>query len=489
MSDSPQPFTTRQMYILGNGNEERCSYDFSLLAFEDYTKFFYALPNILYKRVKSVCFNNTFYSDYSRDGRHSRKRELLIFDSIFYQKPRYIKYLIKILTRVLPQTKTLEEIEFADIKINPDLLNKLFEAIGKSPNIKSIKFSEVPIGDDLFKKLLKHLSPYQIESLNMFNTSLTPKSLHLVNKFIEQADEDKTLTKTLKTIDINQDDFPAKRLKQIKSRKIDDDEKDDWDSEPQWATMQNPVTEGMTLPSLETTKDKSSTHTREEVSGEEEEENTNSNEEIKRTNVSSKSDSENIKNSDEEPVYHTVSTDKTPTTPEEKPEKDSDSHSHTKSVESHNSLDNSPSKNEEPPSKDESTKTPTKDFESHTSTSTNDPERNLIIHKLMEETFIEANRAVEDASLLGNKSITAEGNPEPISIEERAIDPIPIESNSSDIDEKDLFVDSEPHDAQNLKVTDSETKDEEEEYKDYTEIIDQYEDVYTLVSEKSSEKN
>lgn len=503
MSENSTPFSTRQMYLLGSGDEERCEYDFSILPYEDYNKFFYALPNILYKRLKSVHFTCSFFYDYRRDGRHSRKRELVIADSIFYHRPKYIRYLIKILSQVLPKSKTLVELEISDIKINPKLLDKLFTAIGNSPQIKSIKFSEVPIGDELFKKLLSHLTPIQIESLNLNNTSLTPKSLRNVNKFIERKSAAGNAN-SIKNIEITQDDFPN-QMKTVK-RKVKQTKNvdDDWDSNPQWQTHDMPVTEGITFDTVDTTKENKTSTQEDHVIV------TSPSKDAPNKVDSEDDNSDYDYNSGADPAVNTVSMpgskDNTHTIPSSKdttqtipspkdttqtlptsPKEDT----YTKSTLVEETY-TKPSLVEETytkPSLLDDTYTKPESQEQYVkdtaSTSTADPERNMIIQKLMEETLIEANKAVDDASLIGKKTITAEGTSEAISIEEVAINA--VDHSSEEINERDLFLDSENHDESNLKVTDSDDQDNvEEEEEDITEIIEQYEDVYTFVTENET---
>lgn len=232
------------MYLVGNGNQEKCSFDFSLLSFDEYKPFFNGLPNFIFKKCKHIKLCNDFYYEYKKDGRHSKRREQIIGASIMYNHPTYLQYLTKIIKRVVPKSLHLETLEFSNIKIPSKYINTICHAVANSTSVINIIFSDVPIGDRGFNELLNNVSPYQIQTITVRNGGLTAKVTDMVRDFLNKRPHNASIVRSIKEINIEQQGFPPEELEIIKQQiaAVQKDD-DDWDSGNQWESRVIPQTE------------------------------------------------------------------------------------------------------------------------------------------------------------------------------------------------------------------------------------------------------
>ena len=239
-----KPYSTRKMFIVGNGNEEKCTFDFSLISFDEYKQFFGGLPNFIYKKCRHIVFCNDFYYEYKQDGRHSKRREKLIQESIMYQHPAYLKYLVKIIKQVMPRTKVLETIEFSNIKISRKLLASISHALATSQTLKNIAFRDVQVGDKGLSELLGSISPYQIETITLKNAGITSNATYMIGEFINKKPYSQQVERVVKSIDIDQESYPPEHIEIIKEmiQKMNDSD-NDWDDGKQWASRLRPQTD------------------------------------------------------------------------------------------------------------------------------------------------------------------------------------------------------------------------------------------------------
>jgi hypothetical protein len=86
-----------------NGNDILI-FDFSKISHVNYLPFFSALPSVLHKKSKDVTFSTELLAEMNKTG--NEQNHDLIQNSIAIQNPTYISYLIKIICRVLPTTKS-----------------------------------------------------------------------------------------------------------------------------------------------------------------------------------------------------------------------------------------------------------------------------------------------------------------------------------------------------------------------------------------------
>ncbi|EAY18390.1 hypothetical protein TVAG_045920 [Trichomonas vaginalis G3] len=193
-------FTTQGMYQLGGGDVAYCSFDFSILQFNHYEKFFNALPNFLYKKVKKVSFNCDFEFNYSKSGHKSERCENIIAESIANKKPKFIPYLVKILKIVLPKTKILKSIEFSSMKIPRGMLSVLLKSIAKCPTLEFVRFINVPVTDDHLTSFLPRINPYQYQEVSFVSCGITSRSIPNIKTFIRKRPTTSIVDRRLSTL-------------------------------------------------------------------------------------------------------------------------------------------------------------------------------------------------------------------------------------------------------------------------------------------------
>ena len=242
-ANANKQFSTQVMYSKGCGDSHAVVFDFSILPFSEYFEFFNALPNFIYKKCERISFSTDFYREYKATGRHSKRREQLITESIMYNKPKYTHYLAKIIKNVLPKSKKLASIEFRNINIDPVYIKSIFHAIGRSSSIKHVIFHGVAITDELLGEFLTSVSPYMIKSFQFTSTKMTSRCTNLVKRFINQKPKNNKVVRSISKIVLDKETFTQKQLQEIESMLIIcKKERDDWEEKVQWQSDAAPIT-------------------------------------------------------------------------------------------------------------------------------------------------------------------------------------------------------------------------------------------------------
>ena len=204
-----QFFSTNTMYEIGEGNELKVHFDFSKIEFNIYNEFFNTLPNFLLKKIKSVLFSNNFL-------KNNNENNLIIQNSIFLNKKKYLQYLIKILSRILPQTNNLESLNFSNLNIPKQEFNVLINSIGSSKSLNSLSFNNIEISNENFNNLLNLISPYQYIELNFNNCNLNNSNFNLIKNFITlKPITSKQIYRKIKYFNIENNSFNNEQLKII----------------------------------------------------------------------------------------------------------------------------------------------------------------------------------------------------------------------------------------------------------------------------------
>lgn len=207
MADSrTQMYPVETMYQIGVGNEEECHFDFSFIPFSQYTKFFNTLPNFIYKKCKNIKFSCDFEYEYSQkkkvSGKTNRKRENLISDSIAGSRPKFLPYLMKILSRVLPKSKNLVTLQLSNLNIDPDNFDSVIDSIGKCRTLRNLEFTDIPFTDKHCIKLLKLISPYQYEVLCFNDCLLTSGSYRAFEEFLYRPPTNSIQERSIRKIEL-----------------------------------------------------------------------------------------------------------------------------------------------------------------------------------------------------------------------------------------------------------------------------------------------
>ena len=205
-------FSIKTMYLLGEGNEEHCNFDFSKLPSSKYEPFFNTLPNFLYKKVQSITFTNEFLYLNNKNDINS---EIIVNESIFKNRNKFIPFLIKILIAVIPKTLKLTKIEFNFFEIPSKMLQQLFNVISQSKTLKSLKFFNIKMKEDYFKDLINKISPYQYEEIIFNNCSLSSLSFSSIISFLCRKPKKNDDKRKIKIFDVTESSITKQQLKII----------------------------------------------------------------------------------------------------------------------------------------------------------------------------------------------------------------------------------------------------------------------------------
>ncbi|EAX89235.1 hypothetical protein TVAG_037200 [Trichomonas vaginalis G3] len=210
-------FPTDAMYKLGSGSMQSCNYDFSLLPESIYDPFFNTLPNMIYKKVENICFTCTFQRKFNTSEKIDLTKKRILSESIAIKKPQFIKYLIKILSIMLPKAKNLKSLHFVNIDIPLDQQRILFDAISKCSTLELLSFKRIEISDTNFQLLLRRITPYQYSNLSFTYCSITANSFQPICDFIQQPPPSPGKRFKLKVLELDNCNIPESNIEKIQN--------------------------------------------------------------------------------------------------------------------------------------------------------------------------------------------------------------------------------------------------------------------------------
>ena len=155
-----KPYRDARMYELGRGNRDRCVFDMSRISIDDYYGFFGGLPNVVYKKCKSITFNTDLdIKDRERDT--TEEEQEIVKHSILGLKPRFSHYLMKILNQTLPKSKELNELILREIKIPTSYFSDFMASLARSRFLRVIELHGMTISDESASLMFQKLSPFK----------------------------------------------------------------------------------------------------------------------------------------------------------------------------------------------------------------------------------------------------------------------------------------------------------------------------------------
>lgn len=187
--EKPVILSLQEMFQLGTegSSVNRAEFDFSAISVADFYGFFNTLPNLIYKKCRNVRFCNDFGNAIEENPENNvSENDIRQYErSIRNTKPGYPIYLAKIISKVLPKSKLLTNLELDRISLSPQSFKEIVNAIRKS-RLKSIKFANLKIQDDDFQYFLSKISPYRLENIVIENCQITDKSSDAIQAFLER---------------------------------------------------------------------------------------------------------------------------------------------------------------------------------------------------------------------------------------------------------------------------------------------------------------
>lgn len=217
MSKQIPIFNTETMYQIGCGNSDSCSFDFSLIPANSFEPFFNSLPNTIYKKVAKVKFSCDGYFKDKTMGKIIKQNKEIISRSIMNNKPNFAAYLVKILGKTLPKSKSLKSIHFSHINFTTEQMKKLFKTIILNKKLESISFQHIHTEDSDFIELLSHITPYQYAEITFFDCGLTSASFNAIKKFIQQAPRTMMINRKLMIFNVDECMFTYDELEEIEN--------------------------------------------------------------------------------------------------------------------------------------------------------------------------------------------------------------------------------------------------------------------------------
>ena len=211
-----KPYLQQEMYELGNGNVNSCSFDFSQISIDDYYPFFKGLPNFIYKKVEKVNFNTKLYHEYDdNDKEMSEEDQNYILNSIKTQKRKYPHYLFKILNSTLPRSTKLSSLVIDGIRIPTSYFDDFVKAASKCRTLRVLKIEDSPLSTEQFLKILKQWSPYHFKVLSFKKDHLNPTDVYKsITNYLKQPSTGKTWK--LEVFSVDDNDFSSSQLSNIK---------------------------------------------------------------------------------------------------------------------------------------------------------------------------------------------------------------------------------------------------------------------------------
>ncbi|OHT16672.1 hypothetical protein TRFO_41665 [Tritrichomonas foetus] len=239
-TEKPTILKPKEMYDLCHGDMSRCVFDFSSISIDDFDGLFNTLPQLVYKKVKSLKFCNDTAVKLESGTYDAPDEEIRNYQySIKNQKPGYSTYISKIISQALPRTKLLTTLEFDRIPLSHESFENITNSIRKCPRIKNVAFSNLRVHDEDFVYFLTHVSPYKLDSIKFVNCQISENVYDSIRKFLNsQPGEGDVLkdgqwrlaTLNLDNKEITADNLPSKaasRKSDIKERNISFDDDND----------------------------------------------------------------------------------------------------------------------------------------------------------------------------------------------------------------------------------------------------------------------
>lgn len=201
-----------EMNDLASEEDGIINFDFSMISSDKYEQFFHSLPNFLYKKCKAVCFS----CDFAKNAKSGSEKETIWYQSIAVMKPKFLKYLFKILRNVLPKSKSLCYLGFSNLDIPDKLLLTLMQYISTYKSLDSLSFKNTVISDENFAYIMKHTSPYKFKKFEFIDAQIDSKVFYQIYKFLKRKPNDDDATWVLKEFNVSMCKFKPREFEKIR---------------------------------------------------------------------------------------------------------------------------------------------------------------------------------------------------------------------------------------------------------------------------------
>ena len=208
-----KPYREARMYELGRGNKNACVFDFSRISIDDYYGFFNGLPNMVYKKCKSLTFN-TELDIKDREDETTSEEKRILNNSIMVLKPRFSHFLYKILNQTMPKSKELNEVIVYDVKIPSNYFSDFVTSLARSRFLRVIELHGITIPDEHAALMFEKLSPFKFTRIVASNCNISSHLYRAVLAFLSQEVPEGKKWK-LEVLDLSENFFVPKQMAEI----------------------------------------------------------------------------------------------------------------------------------------------------------------------------------------------------------------------------------------------------------------------------------
>jgi hypothetical protein len=178
---TPRKYTRPELVDLGDRHdtESSCTFDFASIDYPNYYPFFHGLPSLVVKTAATLHFTSSAGSDSD-----SRAPE----GTIAAQQPKFADYLIKVLSRKLPESRCLTTLILSNLTIPEAYFKQFIDACGhrNTKRLKNLELKQISISLTSATHLFAKLSPYRLESLKVVDCQLAETSYDHVIAFLDK---------------------------------------------------------------------------------------------------------------------------------------------------------------------------------------------------------------------------------------------------------------------------------------------------------------
>ena len=176
----------RQLSRNSNGN---FTFDFSTISADQYEPLFRTLQRFCLKNVDSLGFSCDELAKYQGRPLEGNTLPPYVQSSIAKKKTHYVRNMVELLCYVVQKSTRLTEVQFSNLTLRMEHLQRLSTAFGKSKSLKAIVFSRVDMGDEGIRALLTGLDPNTLESITIVKCGITGACTEDILQFIARRRE------------------------------------------------------------------------------------------------------------------------------------------------------------------------------------------------------------------------------------------------------------------------------------------------------------
>jgi hypothetical protein len=168
---------------LSTGRDGQFFFDFSEIHADTYEPLFRTLQRFAMKSVDAIGFSCDKFESLQSAG---DPLPPVVISSIAQTKTHYTRNMVELLCHVVPKSRRLASVQFSNLTIRRDYLERMSVAFGKSNALRALRFSKVDLYDDGLRAVLLGLNPNVLESVEVTKCRITDGAIEDILRFIER---------------------------------------------------------------------------------------------------------------------------------------------------------------------------------------------------------------------------------------------------------------------------------------------------------------